>query len=68
MKSASVWAIAHTLARLPRPLTTLENSDHVYSDIAQLVGTEDAGLIVVGLPRGMDGGYTAQTRRGRSIC
>jgi len=55
-------ALSHTVARLPRPLTTLPNDDKLMSNIQQLVIDEDAGLVVVGLPRGMDGGYTAQTR------
>jgi putative Holliday junction resolvase len=55
-------AVAHVIARLPRPLTTLSNSETLLADIQKLVSTEDAGLVVVGLPRGMDGGYTDQTR------
>jgi putative Holliday junction resolvase len=37
-------------------------SDTLLADVAQLVAQESAGLVVVGLPRGMDGGYTEQTR------
>ncbi len=55
-------AICHTVARLPRPLTTLNNDDKLMSNIQQLITDEQAGLVVVGLPRGMDGGYTAQTQ------
>lgn len=55
-------AIAHSVARLPRPLTTLIRSGRTLEDIRQLVAQEQVGLLVVGLPRGMDGGYTAQTR------
>ncbi|HSX15749.1 MAG TPA: Holliday junction resolvase RuvX [Candidatus Saccharimonadales bacterium] len=55
-------AIAHTVARLPRPLTTLPNSETLLDDIRELAAKEAAGLVVVGLPRGMDGGYTEQTR------
>ena len=55
-------AIAHVVARLPRPLTTLLNTENLYSDIRALISTEDVSLVVVGLPRGMDGGYTQQTR------
>ncbi|HSX31442.1 MAG TPA: Holliday junction resolvase RuvX [Candidatus Saccharimonadales bacterium] len=55
-------AIAHNVARLPRPLTTLANTDTLLADLAQLVVQEDVSRVVVGLPRGMDGGYTAQTR------
>lgn len=54
-------AIAHIIARLPRPLTTLPNVETLLDDIRKLVEQEHAGLVVVGLPRGMDGGYTAQT-------
>lgn len=54
-------AIAHTVARLPRPLTTLPNSPELSVELAELVRKEDVGLVLVGLPRGMDGGYTAQT-------
>ena len=55
-------AVAHTIARLPRPLTTISNTETLLSDIQKLVTSEEAGLVVVGLPRGMDGGYTEQTR------
>lgn len=55
-------AITHTIARLPHPLTTLQNNKTLLSDVAKLVTEEKAGLVVVGLPRGMDGGYTDQTR------
>ncbi len=54
-------AIAHEIARLPRPLTTLANTDTLLADVSALVKQEAAGLVVVGLPRGMDGGYTQQT-------
>lgn len=60
-------AIAHRVARLPRPLTTLENSPKVMQEIADLVAREDASLVVVGLPRGMDGGYTEQTRAAKAF-
>lgn len=55
-------AIVHTVARLPRPLTTLSNDEALTENIRKLAVDEQAGLVVVGLPRGMDGGYTDQTR------
>jgi putative Holliday junction resolvase len=55
-------AIAHAVSRLPRPLTTLENNPNILDDIRQLLVREQVGQVVVGLPRGMDGGYTAQTK------
>jgi putative Holliday junction resolvase len=54
-------AVASSIARLPRPLTTLATSPEVYQQIAQLVQQESVGLVVVGLPRTMDGGYSQQT-------
>jgi len=54
-------AIAHEVARLPRPLTTLQNTETLFDEISKLVADEQVKLVIVGLPRGMDGGYTAQT-------
>jgi putative Holliday junction resolvase len=54
-------AIAQVVARLPRPLTTLPNTETLMNDVRKLVEQEAVGLVVVGLPRGMDGGYTKQT-------
>lgn len=54
-------AIAHEVARLPRPLTTLPNTPELTAELAELVHKESVGLVLVGLPRSMDGGYTAQT-------
>jgi len=61
-------AIAQIVARLPRPLTTLQNSETLLNDIKKLVEQEDAGLIIVGLPRGMDGGYTEQTKKAEAFA
>lgn len=55
-------AIAHTVARLPRPLTTLPNTPRLVDEIRAVVEREGVKLVLVGLPRGMDGGYTAQTK------
>lgn len=55
-------AIAHVIARLPRPLTTLPNSPSLLDDIVALIAKEGVAEVTVGLPRGMDGGYTQQTR------
>src|SRR6267154_1934518 len=55
-------AICHVVARLPRPLITLDADDELLESITHLVTDEGAVMVLVGLPRGMDGGYTAQTR------
>jgi putative Holliday junction resolvase len=54
-------ALASTIARLPRPVTTLTNGPDIFTQIQQLVRQENAGLVVVGLPRTLDGGYSQQT-------
>jgi putative Holliday junction resolvase len=54
-------AVASSIARLPRPLTTIVNGPDMYQQITQLEQREVVGLVVVGLPRTMDGGYSQQT-------
>lgn len=54
-------AIASSIARLPRPLMTLQNGPQVLEQIAALVRTEQVGVVVVGLPRTLSGGYSDQT-------
>ncbi len=54
-------ALASMQARIASPLTTLQNSDHIFDDIQALIDEHDAMVIVVGLPRGLDGQHTAQT-------
>ena len=55
-------ALANLEARFARPLTTLEHTEDVVSDIFHLCDEYDAALIVIGLPRGLDGQETEQTR------
>ncbi len=61
-------AIAHSIARLPRPLITLENTETLLEDISKLVARESVVRVLVGLPRGMDGGYTAQTESAEAFA
>jgi putative Holliday junction resolvase len=55
-------AVATLAARLPRPLTTLERSEGFFEALEALVRSEDAGALVVGLPRNLRGEHTDQTR------
>lgn len=55
-------AVANMIARLPQPLTTLTHTPAIYTTIKRLANEQQAGIIVVGLPRGLDGQTTAQTR------
>lgn len=61
-------AIAHMVARLPRPVATLTNDETLFDGIRTLVAQERVALVLVGLPRGMDGGYTAQTRAAEAFA
>jgi putative Holliday junction resolvase len=61
-------AIASGIARLPRPLTTLLNRPELMEDIEQLIKQESIGLVVVGLPRTMNGGYSAQTHAAETFA
>lgn len=48
---------------IARPLTTLERaSETFWQELAQLVTDNDVQTIVLGLPRGLDGQETEQTR------
>lgn len=49
-------------ALLPRPLSTLTNSDQIVHDILALIQEQRAVALVMGLPRGLQGQETAQTR------
>ncbi len=56
-------ALASTIARLPAPLTTIDRNQEtdVYETISQITKSEDVSVVVVGLPRGMQGQETKQT-------
>lgn len=61
-------AIAGNLARLPRPLATLNADEKLLDSIAGLVESEDVSEVVVGLPRNLSGHDTEQTRRTRDFA
>lgn len=61
-------AIAHVVARLPRPLITLSNAPSVVAEIQKLVDREGVQLIVIGLPRSMDGQVHAQGERAQRFA
>lgn len=54
-------AVANMTARLPRPLTTLPNDNALVAALKTCMKDEAAEVIVVGLPRNLDGNDTAQT-------
>jgi len=52
----------NSVARLPEPLVTLSNDDGFVGELKKIINSESIDLIVVGLPRNMDGQETAQTK------
>jgi putative Holliday junction resolvase len=54
-------ALADLHSRLPAPLTTLERSESTFDDIHRLIDQHGVAILVVGLPRGLDGQHTSQT-------
>lgn len=61
-------AIANVIARFAHPLTTLDHTERIYQDIADLVTKEDVELLVIGLPRNLSGDDTAQTEYVRAFA
>ena len=55
-------AAASVAAGLASPLTTVEHNAEIYRELQALFGEHEAVAIVIGLPRGLDGQETAQTR------
>ena len=61
-------ARAHVIARLPQPIETIENNSDTATVISQIVHREEICLIVVGIPRNLDGQETAQSSKIRQLA
>ncbi|MDB5182464.1 MAG: Holliday junction resolvase YqgF [Candidatus Saccharibacteria bacterium] len=63
-------AIASLEARMASPLLTIDRqvSDDIFLEISELLKKHDAEVVVVGLPRDMEGRETAQTRSARDFA
>ncbi len=55
-------AEANSIARIAHPLTTLTHTDSIFEDIVALIAKQQASMLIVGLPRGMQGQDTQQTQ------
>lgn len=55
-------ATANVVARIARPLKTLTNDDAFVLQLQRCIDQELAAVLVVGLPRGLEGQHTEQTR------
>lgn len=60
-------ALASRIARIAHPYGVLANDEQFIELLSQLVLKEDVDLIVVGLPRGLEGQETAQTKSVRAF-
>jgi putative Holliday junction resolvase len=60
-------AIADSVARFASPLTTLSNDDQLLDQLKALITEYSVREIVVGLPRGLEGQETAQTKISRAF-
>lgn len=61
-------AVASRQARMPRSLSIISNNAHIFDAIKDLATNESANLIVVGLPRNMDGLETSQSQEIRDFA
>lgn len=61
-------ARATSEAKIATPLKTLQNTDQLLSDITEVAQSEAVELLVVGLPRGLEGQETAQTSLVRAFA
>lgn len=60
-------AVASLIAKLPRPLQELQASPEVFGQIKELVNQESIELVVVGVPRNLDGAETTQSAQIRAF-
>lgn len=60
-------ASANVVARLATPLKTLQVGEDIFKQLSHLLATETAVAVVVGLPRGMQGQDTEQTKATRQF-
>lgn len=55
-------AIAGAQTNLARPLKTLVRGDSFFDELHDVIADESVSALVIGLPRGLDGQHTAQTK------
>lgn len=55
-------ALANSVAKLSSPLKTLNQSDQIYSDIKKIVEEKLINLLIIGLPRSLNGEDSSQTK------
>ncbi|MDQ3064870.1 MAG: Holliday junction resolvase RuvX [bacterium] len=63
-------ALASEIARLPAPFATIDTSktDNIMQTLAEIIRVENIAVIVVGLPRNLNGNETQQTKVARKFA
>jgi putative Holliday junction resolvase len=60
-------ALANSVARLSSPYKTLLQSSSIAADINDVIEKEDINILVIGLPKNLNGEETAQTKSVREF-
>lgn len=60
-------ALAHSIARIPRPYAILDNDENLMDKITDIIDQERIQAVVVGLPRDNEGKETAQSQKSRDF-
>lgn len=55
-------AMANSVARIASPLPAIANDEAIASTLSNVIAEHDINLLIVGLPRGLQGQDTDQTR------
>lgn len=61
-------ALANSVAKLPKALTTIENDDNFLDELNSIIKENDITTLIVGLPRNLEGNETAQTEYTRKVA
>lgn len=61
-------AVVNLIARLPRPVTILQNNDQIFDEINRIAKDESTSKIVVGIPRNLEGQETQQSAKIRQFA
>ena len=61
-------AVANSISKLSNPLKTILNDDSTILEIGAIISEEAINLLVVGLPKGLNGAETSQTEFSREFA
>lgn len=61
-------AVASVIARLPQPLTEVKAGETAYEAIKNVIRKEDVHMLIIGIPRNLEGSETAQSQKIRQFA